>query len=414
MTRQLSLPLVLVEGFLSSTSQFFWGKFEDHLNRGSVRRRIIFASVGPVSSLHDRACELYYALKGGPVDYGEQHSIEFKHSRYGKVYEEGLYPAWSKDNPLHFLGHSIGGSTIVKLIALITQGFFGPDAHPDMILSVTAVSAPFRGTQLVYSLGESVKAAPAVRPFSFGSILTKSVHILAFFSPLIPLPFDLHAESRSLTYRDTSFSQLLSQLWKSDWAEGKDAAPYDVTFEAADERDSKGEGVCSRNTFYQSYTATMTQKGHPNSNQHSTPFALLISPFYITSRLISQFDFTTLRPIPSFFGRPQGEYSEKKFPGPSRGDLEGNIWAAGEEKYRANDGVVPLFSQWHPSDCSSAHCDHRPQSSTPVPGKWQVHHEPNRHHLSIIPLWYGSRTQIDFWQDLSGWLEKVEAAVSSL
>lgn len=43
MTRQLSLPLVLVEGFLSSTSQFFWGKFEDHLNRGSVRRRIIFA-----------------------------------------------------------------------------------------------------------------------------------------------------------------------------------------------------------------------------------------------------------------------------------------------------------------------------------------------------------------------------------
>lgn len=82
-------------------------------------------SVGPVSSLHDRACELFYLLVGGIgtfvsssstgmimtdrgiVDYGEQHSKENAHERLGRTYETGLYPEWSVDRPLHFLGHSI-------------------------------------------------------------------------------------------------------------------------------------------------------------------------------------------------------------------------------------------------------------------------------------------------------------------
>lgn len=34
---------------------------------------------GPVSSMHDRACELYYTIKGGRVDYGEEHSRECGH-----------------------------------------------------------------------------------------------------------------------------------------------------------------------------------------------------------------------------------------------------------------------------------------------------------------------------------------------
>jgi hypothetical protein len=63
---------------------------------------------------------------------------------------------------------------------LLQQGFFGPDMRPDMLLSVTtghslitstastasadipSVSSPFRGTQLVYTLGERTDGAPAV------------------------------------------------------------------------------------------------------------------------------------------------------------------------------------------------------------------------------------------------------------
>ena len=32
--------------------------------------RAIDARLGPVSSCHDRACELFYALKGGQIDFG--------------------------------------------------------------------------------------------------------------------------------------------------------------------------------------------------------------------------------------------------------------------------------------------------------------------------------------------------------
>ncbi|KAF7290485.1 hypothetical protein MKEN_01495400 [Mycena kentingensis (nom. inval.)] len=55
------IPLVIVQGFLSAGS-WIWGNFEKYLNKGCKHpRRTIFVSIGPVSSLHDRACELYYA-----------------------------------------------------------------------------------------------------------------------------------------------------------------------------------------------------------------------------------------------------------------------------------------------------------------------------------------------------------------
>lgn len=91
-------------------------------------------SVGPVSSLHDRACELYYALMGGTgatdwlawsndrsyklVDYGLEHSKAHKHARYGRHISEGQYPEWSPTRPLHFVAHSI-----VCLRSCYTQGF---------------------------------------------------------------------------------------------------------------------------------------------------------------------------------------------------------------------------------------------------------------------------------------------------
>ena len=37
---------------------------------------VVAVDVGPISSLHDRACEAFYQLRGGTVDYGEVHSYE--------------------------------------------------------------------------------------------------------------------------------------------------------------------------------------------------------------------------------------------------------------------------------------------------------------------------------------------------
>lgn len=123
-----------------------------------------------------------------------------------------------------------------------------------------AVSAPFRGTQLVYLLGEQTDNAPAVRTFSLGSALAKMVHIISYLTPFLPSIFDLHTDSRSLSFRETSFVSFLKQLWHSDWAEGRDATPFDVTFQAAEEREAKMEGMVCPRTFYRSYAATMVSQ----------------------------------------------------------------------------------------------------------------------------------------------------------
>ncbi|EGO05304.1 hypothetical protein SERLA73DRAFT_118865 [Serpula lacrymans var. lacrymans S7.3] len=335
------IPVVIVDGFLGGTGALLWGNFEHYLNighedSGLKKRRTIFVrcvlqtrqasrvtftktlfwkSVGPVSSLHDRACELFYALCGGTVDYGEQHALEHGHSRYGRTNQEGLYPEWSTGRPLHFLGHSMGGPTIVKLQWLMHTGFFGTHVHPDMVLSVTAISSPLRGTQLVYILGERIDAAPAVRPLSLGTALSKIVHIISFFSPPTHSPFDFHSESRKLSYRETSWKSFWKQLKKSDWAESRDAAPFDVTFEAADEREAVFEGIPNKNSFYRAYAAEMVNlqvlKSFVVDNNLEDwkgtrrLFAVLdiFSPLYLSSRFMASFDFSSLQPQPSFMSQ---------------------------------------------------------------------------------------------------------------
>lgn len=174
-----------------------------------------------------------------------------------------------------------GGQTIIKLQWLLATGFFGRRYHPDMILSINTgtwvrwsvtvvtsscgcvVSAPFRGTQLVYALGEETQHAPRVRPFSAGDLLAKGVHMAAYLSPILPSFLDPRVDSRKLSFKDASFTSLLRQLWKSDLAESRDAAPYDVTFDAASDRESMDEGAVNMNTYYRSYCATLVRNHRP-------------------------------------------------------------------------------------------------------------------------------------------------------
>jgi len=56
--RPLACPVVCVEGFLGGGNPWYWNSCVRH-------GKVIIAKLGPVSSLHDRACELFYQLKGG-------------------------------------------------------------------------------------------------------------------------------------------------------------------------------------------------------------------------------------------------------------------------------------------------------------------------------------------------------------
>ena len=64
------------------------------------------------------------------MDYGANHSHENKHTRYGRMYAEGLYPEWSSEYPLHFLGHSMVSLTTPIFQAFIFDNISGrPDNH---------------------------------------------------------------------------------------------------------------------------------------------------------------------------------------------------------------------------------------------------------------------------------------------
>ena len=80
------------------------------------------ASVGPVSSAWDRACELYARLTGTTVDYGKAHSEKYHHNRFGRTYDEPLIADWSRERKLHLIGHSFGGTTARLFSHLLAFG----------------------------------------------------------------------------------------------------------------------------------------------------------------------------------------------------------------------------------------------------------------------------------------------------
>ena len=79
-------------------------------------------------------------------------------------------------------------------------------------------------------------------------------------------------------------------------------------------------------------------------------------PLYFGSCAISSFRFSDLRPVPAFLETVRSTMFESGHEADA--NLEDGLVDIddGGGKYvsaalRANDGVVPLFSQWHPYDC---------------------------------------------------------------
>ncbi|MBQ4267791.1 MAG: hypothetical protein IJB93_06320 [Clostridia bacterium] len=166
--KRLRYPLIFVHGM------FGWGEHEGINNlipywgatSGNITEHMSelgcvshAASVGPVSSAWDRACELYAQLTGTWVDYGKAHSEKCNHKQFGRKYDKPLIEEWSAENKIHLIGHSFGGTTIRMLAHLLTHGapeeveasganvsplFKG--GHGDWIASLTAICSPLNGT----------------------------------------------------------------------------------------------------------------------------------------------------------------------------------------------------------------------------------------------------------------------------
>ena len=141
----------------------YWGGKNDIINYLKEQGFEVYtASVGPVSSNWDRAVELYYQIKGGQVDYGQDHA-----KTYGLIQKPeaknfpGLYPDWDQNHPIHIIGHSMGGQTARMLQYLLESVFYLEEekeqpeestllgyVHTGWTTSITTISTPHNGTTL--------------------------------------------------------------------------------------------------------------------------------------------------------------------------------------------------------------------------------------------------------------------------
>ncbi|OQR87111.1 hypothetical protein ACHHYP_09540 [Achlya hypogyna] len=180
---RMAEPAVLIHGLLG------WGRRNPLYNWGpdywpikalaKVNSHCIIVDVGVASSDHDRACETFYQLMGGRVDYGEEHAAEKKHYRYGYTFEKPLYAAWSEDNPIHLIGHSYGATTgtncrlalsllmdyiaaAIELYQLICSDFFKVGSNYKWVKSIVSIAGPLSGATLGHMCGleedETIKA----------------------------------------------------------------------------------------------------------------------------------------------------------------------------------------------------------------------------------------------------------------
>ena len=127
------------------------------------------ASVSPIKSCWDRACELYAQLTGTRTDYGKYHSEQNNHERYGKDYTgRALIKNFSAEDKINLLGHSFGGATVLQFLDLMADGSaeeravtpeselspFFTGGKADWIYSVTTLAAPMNGSSAYYIKNE--------------------------------------------------------------------------------------------------------------------------------------------------------------------------------------------------------------------------------------------------------------------
>ncbi|OQS06821.1 hypothetical protein THRCLA_01159 [Thraustotheca clavata] len=150
-------PAVLIHGLLG------WGKHKPFYGRGpnywpikhldEINPNYILVDVGVVSSDHDRACEVFYQLIGGTVDYGEEHAKEKKHERYGATFKTALHPKWSEEHPVHLFGHSYGATTALELYQLICTDFFKVGSNYKWVKSIVSIAGPLSGATMSHMCG---------------------------------------------------------------------------------------------------------------------------------------------------------------------------------------------------------------------------------------------------------------------
>lgn len=281
-------PLVFVHGMFGwgqnegiNQKAPYWGATTGSLTDFLSDRGIecYAASVGPMSSAWDQACELYAQLTGTTVDYGEAHSKKHGHKRFGRTYNAPLFPDWSKDKKIHLIGHSFGGNASRMLAHLLTYGsseeketgvndisplFTG--SKEELICSVTAICSPLNGTD-AYETAKKYKLIPPLKyiSYNYAGVISRS--------PLNGKFADFHLEQFGLS--DTpgakdrgSFTKAVRALFETS-----DCIAFDMSEQGAG--DMNNFIKISPSVYYFSYPFSAVEKSVNGEKAANTDFILM-------------------------------------------------------------------------------------------------------------------------------------------
>ncbi|KAH1064137.1 hypothetical protein J1N35_029124 [Gossypium stocksii] len=254
-------PIVLVHGIFG----FGKGKFGSFSYFGGAEKkdeRVLVPDLGSLTSIYDRARELFYYLKGGRVDYGEQHSKACGHSRFGRIYEQGHYPQWDEDHPIHFVGHSAGAQVVRVLQQMLADKAFEgyENTSENWVLSITALSGAFNGTTRTYLDGMLPEDGQNMKPLCLLQLCRLGVIIYDWLDiPLLKAYYNFGFDHFNLSWRKVGLWGLVDCLLGNagPWATGDWILP-DLTIQGSIKLNSNLQTF--PNTFYFSYATKRTRK----------------------------------------------------------------------------------------------------------------------------------------------------------
>ena len=255
------------------------------------------ASVGPLSSAWDRACELYAQLTGTTVDYGAAHAAEYGHARYGVTYDKPLFEGWSADKKINLVGHSFGGATIRLFLDILADGSAeeqaaakaaGTEVSPffqggkaDWVYSLTTLAAPHNGTTFLECCGDMTQFAAEA-----STAMAKLLGISDFKGV-----YDFQLEQFGFYRKDgETVLEALDRVLHSDFLSHNDNVFRDLTIDRALELNDDIE--IQPNVYYFSYAGDKTRQstitGERTSAVDMTP---LFVPF--ANQMCGYYDQTT-------------------------------------------------------------------------------------------------------------------------
>lgn len=338
-------------------------------------------AVGPISSSWDRACELYAQITGTTVDYGEYHSQQHNHARYGRQYTAPLVPDWGgKKNggqtvKINLVGHSYGGETARLLTSLLEYGdeneknttdkesisplFTGSKGN--WVFSVTTLCSAHNGSSLTCLIDT---AGGLIGLGSATELLTTVCFAAAGVTYPVSGVYDFMLDQFGIGKINGGLSEIKNAV-NAVVGSDNDHAAYDLSPDGAAELNGKIETV--KNVYYFSYSYCSTKEATVLNGQTAD---LRVS-------------------LPALIGisDAMGMYT---------GVTKGGISI--DSSWQANDGLVNVVSAKYPFD--ENHEDYVPDSTKIKKGIWYVMPTRTGHHGTVIGMGGNTSEVRQFYNEL--------------